>query len=47
MAIYRAGSIEDDQQQLAEIRIWMIKRLLKFKEVFAPRLAELIGESNE
>ena len=37
----RPGSIDDDEKTLEEIRDWMIDRLLKFKEVFGPRLAEL------
>ncbi len=47
VAIYRAGKIEDDQQHLEEIRAWMIDRLLKLKDVFAPRLSELISESQK
>lgn len=47
VAVYRAGSIENDQQQLAEIRRWMIERLLKFKTVFAPMLTELLGGDQE
>ncbi|MDQ3863514.1 MAG: DUF4268 domain-containing protein [Actinomycetota bacterium] len=42
VAVYRTGSIEADQQELARIRYWMIEHLLKFKEVFAPRLIELL-----
>ena len=38
----RAGSIDDDEESLEEIRDWMVDRLLKFKEVFGPRLAELV-----
>ena len=37
----RAGSIDDDQETLEQIQDWMVDRLLKFKEVFGPRLAEL------
>ena len=37
----RQGSIDDDEQTLEAIRDWMIERLLKFKEVFGPRLDEL------
>lgn len=36
----RPGSIENDPQSLEEIKDWAIDRLLKFKEVFGPRLAE-------
>jgi len=38
IALYRAGSIEDDEDTLTEIRAWMIERLLKIKKVFSPRL---------
>ena len=41
IALDRPGSIEDDADTLAEIEGWMVKNLLKFKEVFSPRLAEL------
>jgi hypothetical protein len=42
IAFDRPGSIEDDADTLSEIQEWMIKYLLKFKQVFEPRLAELI-----
>ncbi len=38
IALYRTGSIEDDEYALTEIRAWMIERLLKLKRVFLPRL---------
>jgi hypothetical protein len=41
IALTRPGSIEDDDDTLAEIQAWMIDNLLKFKQVFGPRLAEL------
>ena len=41
IAVVRPGSIDDDEDTLEEIQDWMVDRLLKFKEVFAPRLAEL------
>ena len=31
-----------DEETLEEIQDWMVDRLLKFKEVFGPRLAELV-----
>lgn len=37
----RDGTIDDDEETLEEIRTWMVDRLLKFREVFEPRLAEL------
>lgn len=38
----RKGSIDDDEETLEEIRDWMMDRLLKFKEVFGPRLEKLV-----
>ena len=40
--VVRQGSIDDDEETLEEIRTWMVERLLKFREVFGPRLAELV-----
>jgi len=42
IAIYRAGTIEDSPDDLKEYRRWSIEYLLKFKEVFGPRLEELM-----
>ena len=42
IAAVRPGSIDDDEETLAEIRAWMVERLLKFKQVFGPRLDELV-----
>ncbi len=39
IAIYRTGSIQDDDETLQEIKTWAIDRLVKFKKVFDPRLA--------
>ena len=39
----RPGSIDDDTETLEEIRGWMTEKLLAFKQVFGPRLAELVG----
>ena len=41
IALVRPGSIEDDNDTLADIQSWMIDNLLKFKRVFGPLLAEL------
>ena len=38
----RQGSIYDDDESLKETREWMIERLLAFKRVFGPILAELV-----
>ena len=40
--VTRPGTIDDDDETLEVIREWMIERLLKFREVFGPRLAELV-----
>lgn len=42
ISLARPGSINDDDATLAEIRDWMVEKLLKFKKVFDPRLKELI-----
>ena len=42
VSIARQGSIDDDEETLEEIQEWMVERLLKFREVFGPRLAELV-----
>ena len=41
IALMCQGSIDDDQDTLKVIQDWIVERLLKFKEVFAPRLDEL------
>jgi Domain of unknown function (DUF4268) len=38
ISIFRQGSIKDDWQTLKDIEEWAINRLLKFREVFGPRL---------
>ncbi len=43
-AITRPGSIDDDDDTLAEIQTWMVDTLLRFKEVFDPHLKELVGQ---
>lgn len=40
--VTRPGSIDDDRDTLDEVHQWMVEQLLKFKEVFGPRLAELV-----
>jgi hypothetical protein len=45
IAVYREGTIDDHEERLAEIRVWAIERLLKFKRVFGPRLVELRSKS--
>ena len=43
IALDRPGSIDDDDETLSTIQSWMVDHLLSFKEVFGPRLAELVG----
>lgn len=40
--ISRNGSIDDDEETLDRIREWMVDRLLAFRRVFGPHLAELV-----
>ena len=42
IAVVRPGSIDDGEETLVEVRAWMVERLLKFKQVFGPRLDELV-----
>ncbi|MGH7177358.1 MAG: DUF4268 domain-containing protein [Tepidisphaeraceae bacterium] len=44
IAIYRPGSIDCEPAALDEIRAWAIARLLKLKDVFGPKLAQ-VGNS--
>ena len=37
------GIVDFDDVALEEIRDWMVKNLLKFKQVFDPKLGELVG----
>ena len=41
ISIRRLGSIDDDPGALNELQDWMIEKLLDFRRVFGPRLAEL------
>ncbi len=41
IALRRNGSLHDDDKTLQEIKTWAIGRLLKFKQVFDPRLEQL------
>ncbi|MDA1347974.1 MAG: DUF4268 domain-containing protein [Chloroflexi bacterium] len=45
IALYRPGSIDDDEEALDGLRNWATEYLLKFKEVFGPRLSELVKDS--
>ena len=37
--LIRSGDIDDSSETLSEVRTWMVENLLKFKEVFSPKLA--------
>ena len=41
VSIRRPGSIDNDEGALGELQDWMIEKLLAFKNVFGPRLADL------
>ena len=47
IGIWRDGSIDDSEVELEEIRQWMFHYLLKFKEVFNPRIEAIIAEKCE
>lgn len=40
--VVRPGSIDDSSEALQDIQGWMVDYLLKFKEVFGPRLTNLV-----
>jgi hypothetical protein len=40
IAVYRDGHIKQSPEELAEIRTWLVDRLLALKEVFGPRIAK-------
>ena len=42
ISVMREANIDDDDDSLKELREWMIDRLLAFKRVFTPHLAELV-----
>lgn len=42
ISAFREGSIDDDPRSLEEIQEWMVDRLLAFKRIFTPHLAELV-----
>ena len=42
ISVRRDGTIDDPPEKLAEIRKWMSDLLVRFKEVFDPRVAEIV-----
>ena len=47
IGVWRDGSIDDPEEKLEEIREWMFHYLLKFKEVFDPRIEKIIARRVE
>ena len=45
IGVWRDGSIDDSEEELEEVRQWMFHYLLKFKEVFNPRIEEIIAKN--
>ena len=43
IAVYRDGSIENDDAKLEELRNWAVDRLLKFKEIFGPIITQEVA----
>ena len=39
----RGGTIDEDDEQLEELRHWIVSRLLDFKRVFVPYMRQLVG----
>lgn len=44
IGVYRSGSLDDSEEELQEIRQWMFDYLLKFRDVFNPRMENIIAE---
>ena len=44
IGVWRDGSIDDSEEELEDIRKWMFHYLIKFKEVFNPRMEKIISE---
>jgi hypothetical protein len=46
IALYRNGSIDDNEKTLQEIRDWSILNVIKFKKVFGNRLKKVLTQLN-
>ena len=46
IAISTVGSIDADESELEKVRLWHIKNLLKFKEVFHPEIKQVLETLN-
>ena len=44
LGVWRNGSLDDSEEDLDEIRQWMLHYLLKLKKVFDPRMEKIIAE---
>ena len=44
IAIYRDGSIDDNESKLMEIKDWSVEKVLRFKKVFGHRLKKLLQQ---
>ena len=44
IAVYCSGSIDASNEELLRLRGWAIDRLLKFREVFGPRIRDAAGK---
>ena len=47
IGVWRDGSIDDSEEELEDIRKWMFHYLIKFKEVFNPRIEKIISEIDD
>ena len=47
VALYRTGNIEAQEQQLQQIHQWIVKSLLKFKQVFSPAVSAVLGTDRQ
>ena len=44
LGVYRKATLYDSEEELEDIRQWMLDYLLKFKKVFNPRMEKIIAE---
>ena len=43
ISVKRDGTIDDSFEKLTETRVWMLDMLVKFRETFDPRAAEIFA----
>jgi hypothetical protein len=46
IAVYRSGAITDTPYIIEELKVWAIDRLLRFRQVFPPRLKPIISSGS-